>query len=66
MKYIYLVRFVDTYFKTYPGYYYTGDGASRYFSKFVLICIIFLKKDPLFKYLNVKSILPGLPRRCGE
>jgi acetyl-CoA synthetase len=22
-------RFVDTYFKTYPGYYFTGDGAKR-------------------------------------
>ena len=22
-------RFVDTYFKTYPGYYFTGDGARR-------------------------------------
>ena len=22
-------RFVDTYFKTYPGYYFTGDGAHR-------------------------------------
>ncbi|GJL94391.1 MAG: acetyl-coenzyme A synthetase [Hyphococcus sp.] len=22
-------RFIDTYFKTYPGYYFTGDGAKR-------------------------------------
>ncbi|HHC72791.1 MAG TPA: acetyl-coenzyme A synthetase, partial [Thiotrichales bacterium] len=22
-------RFIDTYFKTYPGYYFTGDGARR-------------------------------------
>ena len=24
-------RFVDTYFKTYPGKYFTGDGARRRF-----------------------------------
>ena len=23
-------RFVDTYFKPYPGYYFTGDGARRF------------------------------------